>query len=92
MPFGFLLSTITLIALYETGSIHWSGKFGIVLAVFFTPTFFYKLYLMWDRRDRLVNLYEFSKMQMRAIKLRELEKKRLNTIKQNKKERKKKNE
>jgi ArsR family metal-binding transcriptional regulator len=84
MPIGFLLSTITLIALYETGSIHWSGKLGIVAAIFFTPSFLYKLYLMYDRRDRLVNIYEFSKLQMRAIKMRDEEKKRLNSIKNNK--------
>jgi Na+/melibiose symporter-like transporter len=64
-PIGLVLAIIVFGVMGE----HYGGsKWFAAIAVFFGPFFFYRLFMMWERRERLKETYLMAEDSMRAIK------------------------
>jgi predicted tellurium resistance membrane protein TerC len=65
---GFVAAIVVSIALWETNTLsHW-GKAGIIIATIFAPSFVYRTYRLWERREQLKEITEMTTMQFKAIK------------------------
>jgi len=67
---GFLSLVLTFlsIALYDGANFYFIPKWVVIIVAFLGPSFFYTLYIMYERRDVLIDSYDHSKIMFGAIK------------------------
>lgn len=73
---GAFLSVMLGTAFYETGRLNGLGTWGIIISVFLAPSFILRLYLMWENRENIKQVYDMAETSFSVIKARNKENKR----------------